>query len=82
MANIVIPKRPAIILAGDLGMFKIIKSTFQLLISQPYCVEDSTNFEFPFLLFLVKIVVAIILIHFQPQQRSEMWTTMKMRLLS
>ena len=36
MAKIVIPKRPAVILAGDLGMFKKIRSKFQLLISQPY----------------------------------------------
>ena len=36
MAKIVIPKRSAIILAGDVGMFKTIKSKFQLLIGQPY----------------------------------------------
>ena len=36
MATNFIPKRSAIILAGDLGMFKTIKSKFQLLIGQPY----------------------------------------------
>ena len=48
MVKIVIPKRSAIILAGDLGMFKTIKSKSQLLICHPYSRLDA--FERPYMI--------------------------------